>query len=342
MASRKEVADLAGVSEATVSRVLNGVGPMKEETRLRVLEAAKQLDYQINAVAQSFALRRSGNLGVVVPFVPKVHLFSTYYFSEILSGIGETVRQKGYGLLLLFRNPQEEMDYVSLYRSHKVDACIVLGASDLPAETRGLKLLDAERLPFCVVNQRYEDMSVHEVDANHEEGSYAAVRHLLSQGMRRIAFLNGSMQFSNSRDRLAGYRRAMEEAGISIHPSHILEGNYSRTSGFQAASRIAELMGELDAVFAANDRMAIGLMQGLRELGIVPGRDLAVMGYDDSDAARMTDPSLSSVHVPFFDMGRLAAEQLLQRLSSDHAEEMFREKLQTHVVVRKSSIRATK
>lgn len=341
MATRKEVADLAGVSEATVSRVLNGVGPVKEETKRRVLDAAKRLNYQINAIAQSFALRRSGNLGVVVPYVPKVHLFSTYYFSEILSGIGETARRKGCGLLLLFRTPDEEMDYVSLYRSHKVDACIVLGASDLPAEAVGLRRLAAERLPFCVVNQRYDGAGFNEVDADHEEGSYAAVRHLLRQGVRRIAFLNGPAHFSNSRDRLAGYRRAMEEAGFSVNPAHVLEGNYSRTSGYRAAPRILQLRGELDAVFAANDRMAIGLMQGLRELGLVPGRDLAIMGYDDSDAARMTDPPLSSVHVPFFDMGRLAAERLLSCLppkDKSFSPGPFREILRTHVVIRKSSV----
>src|SRR6187455_2583016 len=96
MVTRKEVAELAGVSEATVSRVFNDVGPMKAETRRKVLQAARQLGYHPNAIASSFARRKSGNLGVVLPFVPKVHVFSTYYFSEILSGIGETVKEKNY------------------------------------------------------------------------------------------------------------------------------------------------------------------------------------------------------------------------------------------------------
>ncbi|UUZ83535.1 LacI family transcriptional regulator [Paenibacillus sp. P26] len=130
--TRKEVAELAGVSEATVSRVFNGVGPMKEETKQRVLQATKTLNYHPNAIAQSFARRRAGNLGIVLPYVPKVHIFSTYYFSEVLSGIGEKVKEKEYDMLLMFRSPGEESDYSSLFRSQKVDACIILGATDTP------------------------------------------------------------------------------------------------------------------------------------------------------------------------------------------------------------------
>ena len=154
VASRKEVAELAGVSEATVSRVLNGVGPVREETRRRVLEAARKLNYQIHALAASFARGRSGNLGVVLPHVPKVRLFSTYYFSEMLDGIGEAVRERGMGLLLLYRRPQEPFDYVPLFRSVRIDACIVLGASSLPEEEAGIRAMADEGLPFCLIDHR--------------------------------------------------------------------------------------------------------------------------------------------------------------------------------------------
>lgn len=316
MASRQDVAKLARVSEATVSRVLNGVGPVKEETRRRVLEAAERLGYQPSAIAQSFARGRSGNLGVILPHVPKVHLFSTYYFSEILSGIGDAVRAEGYDLLLLFRSPDEALDYSLLFRRQKVDALVILGARDQPFERGELARLDAGGLPFAVVGQRFGQWPYAEIDADHVAGSREAVRHLIALGRRRIAVLNGPAEYSNSRDRLHGYRQAMAEAGLDAGAPPAFAGNYSRTSGREVAPAIAAACrrGELDAVFAANDRMAIGLMQGLREAGLVPGRDLAVVGYDDSDAARVTDPPLTSVHVPFHDMGRLAAERLIARL----------------------------
>ncbi|MBW7460205.1 LacI family transcriptional regulator, partial [Paenibacillus sepulcri] len=153
---RREVARLAGVSEATVSRVLNGVGPVKEDTRERVLAAARQLNYVPSALAQRFARSKSGNLGVILPLLPKVNLFSTYYFSEILSGIGVTAKERGYDLLLLFRKPDESRDYANLFRTQKVDGCIILGAQDVPGERAALAELQEGNYPFCLVNQRFD------------------------------------------------------------------------------------------------------------------------------------------------------------------------------------------
>lgn len=314
---------------------------MKEETKQRVLDAAKTLNYHPNAIAQSFARGRSGNLGVVLPYVPKVHLFSTYFFSEILSGIGAKVKEKGYDLLLMLRSPDEESDYIDMFRAQKVDACIILGATDTPRELEQLKRLEAGGHPFCLVNQHFSGERFSEVDADHQGGSYKAVRHLLDKGYRRIAFLNGSPQYSSSGDRLQGYQQAMREAGLEPGGEDATtaylyyEGNYSRTSGYQAAARLYEYRHQIDAVFAANDRMAIGLMQGLRELGWEAGRDFAVVGYDNSDAARVTDPPLTSVAVPFYEMGALAAERLLDRLNGGAADS-FRIKVDTELVVRQS------
>nr|WP_330164573.1 LacI family DNA-binding transcriptional regulator [Paenibacillus validus] len=345
--TRKEVAILAGVSEATVSRVFNGVGPMREKTKQRVLEAAETLNYHPNAIAQNFARRRSGNIGVVLPYVPKVHIFSTYYFAEVLSGIGEQARNSGYDMLLMFRTPGEENDYSRLFRSHKVDACILLGATDTAQERAELAKLHENGFPYCVVNQHFPGAEFNLVDADHVEGSYQAVRHLIAGNCRHIAFLNGSVQYSNSGDRWLGYLRAMKEAGLlEAHvniPAEMpaglyYEGNYSRTSGYKAASAMAPHMERIDAVFASNDRMAIGLIQGLREHGFQPGRDYAIIGYDDSDAARVTDPPLSSVAVPFFEMGRIAAEQVIGRLNADDNVRMkpIGVKLDTRLVVRRS------
>lgn len=337
MSTRKEVARQAGVSEATVSRVLNGVTPMKESTRKRVLEAAERLGYHLNAVASSFARGRSGNLGVVMTHMPKVHLVSTYYFSEILSGIGEAVHAKGYGLLLLFRNPAETYDYVSLFRTQRADAAIILGSTSLPADLESIRSVAADQLPCCVIDQRYDGIGISTVGANHVEGAYRAVRHLLDKGYRRIGFLNGSPQFSNSADRMTGYRKALTEAGIPMDDSLLYAGNYSRKSGYMAASSVFADLGKLDAMFVANDRMAVGLMQGLRERGCELPRDLPIVGYDDSDIASMTEPLLTTMHTPFYEMGRLAAERLLTTLSSENGKyETFLEMLEPTLVVRKS------
>ncbi|SDO81702.1 transcriptional regulator, LacI family [Paenibacillus sp. yr247] len=337
MVTRKEVAELARVSEATVSRVFNGLGPMKPATRERVLAAAKQLDYHPNAIAQSFARRRSGNLGVVLPYMPKVHLFSAYYFAEILSGIGEQVREQGYDMLLSLLKPDESLDYTRLYRSQKVDACVILGSIDTPQQRQSLEQLQDQGLPFCLVNQRFEGLSFHEVDADHVEGSYQAVRHLQDEGYRKIAFLNGSPHYSNSGDRLQGYMKAMCDAGLEVLPELLLEGNYSRKSGYEAADQLWEHREQVEAIFAANDRMAIGLMQGLRERGWIAGRDFAVVGCDDSDAAKLSDPPLSSINVPFYEMGKEAARGVLAGVLHGEGANNPRIKLPTRLVVRQSS-----
>jgi LacI family transcriptional regulator len=311
--SRKEVAKLAGVSEATVSRVLNSVGPIKQETRERVHQAAKQLGYVPNALAQQFARRKSGNVGVILPVVPKVHLFSTYYFSEILSGIGEVSQRCGYDLLLIFREPDGERDYAKLFRTQKIDACIILGSQNIPEERAALTELKEQGFPFCLVNQRFDDAPFEAVDADHVTGSCEAVLQLIAAGAQQIAFVNGPAEFSNSLDRLKGYQTALAQAGLTYREQLVYTGNYSRKSGYELAGELAKLIvrGKVNAVFAANDRMAIGVMQRLRESGLEPGRDYLLVGYDDSDGSRITSPRLSTVAVPFYEMGRLAAARLL-------------------------------
>ncbi|GGF68573.1 LacI family transcriptional regulator [Paenibacillus albidus] len=340
IASRQEVAKLAGVSEATVSRVLNNVGPLKEETKERVLAAARQLGYTPSSLARSFARQRSGNLGVVMPYLPKARLFSAYYFSEILSGIGSKAREEGNDLLMLFRDPAEVMDYSGLFRMRKIDACIVLGAKEDPAEVAALRNLKEEGHSFCLINQHFEGEDFPEVDADHIDGSYQAVIHLLEQGFRKIAFLNGPEVYSNSRDRLTGYTRALAAKGLLPEPSLQFRGNFSRTSGLAAAREVVANLGQIDAVFAANDRMAIGLQQGLRELGIPGAQMPAIIGYDDSEAAELTTPSLSSVRVPFFKLGELAAFKVLEMTAvrdTETSSRATRIQLPTELIVRASS-----
>ncbi|MCM3172180.1 MULTISPECIES: LacI family DNA-binding transcriptional regulator [unclassified Paenibacillus] len=346
VASRKEVAELAGVSEATVSRVLNGVGPIKEETKRKVLQAAEQLGYVPSALARSFARSKSGNLGVVMPYVPKAHLFSAYFFSEMLSGIGNKARESGMDLLVMFRTPDEVMNYTDLFRRQKIDACIILGARDDPGELAALQQLHQEGHPFCVMNQHFAGQSFVEVDADHIEGSRQAIRHLTDQGYRKIAFLNGPDSYSNSQERLQGVQMGMQEAQMELDSSLLLKGNYSRRSGLEVAGHIADRLHEIDAVFAANDRMAIGVMHGLRERGISVQDFPAFVGYDDSDAAEMAVPPLTSVRVPFYEMGELAARKLIdEKVGSQPANVSSlssvstRHLLPTELIVRASSIR---
>lgn len=336
MSKRKLVAELAGVSEATVSRVMSGVGPVREATRRRVLEAAERIGYTPSAIARSFVLQRSENIGVSLPVLPKVRLFSAYYFSEILSGIGQEVERRGYSLLVQFRQAGDEPRYETAFHKRKIDALIVLGTKDAEEDWRALSALEEQGYPFCIVGARTEQ-PYSQVDADHVKGSREAVRHLIASGYRRIAFVNGPSEYSNSRDRLQGVKEALAEAGLD-QPALLLQGNYSRKSGYELAKQLYEARHAYDAIFAANDRMAVGLMQGLGELGMKAGRDYGLVGYDDSETSRVTDPPMTTVHVPFFEMGRLAATRLLDRLGDEiESDYPFVERLETELIVRQSS-----
>lgn len=251
-------------------------------------------------------------------------------------------------LLVMFRTPGEVMNYTDLFRRQKVDACIILGARDDHEELAAMQQLHQEGHPFCVMNQHFEGQSFTEVDADHVEGSRLAIRHLTDQGYRKIAFLNGPDSYSNSQERMEGVRLGLQEAGMELDPSLLLEGNYSRRSGIEAAAIVADRLHEIDAVFAANDRMAIGVMHGLRERGIRVEDFPAFVGYDDSDAAEMAVPPLSSVRVPFFEMGELAASKLMHGSVGDTHKannsvvavtESARALLPTELIIRASSIR---
>lgn len=318
LANRKDVAKLAGVSEATVSRVFNNIGPLREETKQKVISAAEELNYLPNAIAQSFARGKSNNIGVIVPYLPKVNLMSTHYFSELVSGIGAKLGDMGYGLLLLFQSPNEPRDYVQLFRSQRVDGCLILGSKNIPGEMEALGQLHQLNLPYCLLNQTFTEASFHSIDADHFSGSLTAVKSLLNKGHEKVIFLNGPHEFSNSTERLQGYMEALIQAGKEPKEEFIFRGNYSRKSGFQAANVIAPLLKDIHAVYAANDRMAIGLMQALNIQGFQAGRDYALIGYDDSEITRMTSPPLSTVKVPLFEMGYLAAERVIQLISNDY------------------------
>jgi LacI family transcriptional regulator len=217
----------------------------------------------------------------------------------------------------------------------KVDGILVLGAKDDDADA--LRALQRQGWPFCVVGQRF-DAAYDRVDADHATGGKLVAEHLLAAGAKRIALVNGPASYSNSVDRRDGFVDRMRESGVALDPSLEFEGNYSRKSGYALAERLYERRGDFDAVFASNDRMAIGLMQGLKERGLRAGAQYALVGYDDSDASRTTDPPLTTVHVPFFEMGFRAAERLLDVIAGDNEEAgPLAERLETKLVTRESS-----
>ena len=329
-ASIKEVALKAGVSVATVSRVINGTGPVAAETRQRIQDAIDKLRYVPHGAARSLITNQTDTVGVLLP-----DLYGEF-FSEVIRGIDHAARGSGYHVLVSgFHSDRAEIEAVLRAMRGRVDGLIVL-SPDVDAQTLQRNL--PETLPVVLLNTRVdgEGTSFDAIRVDNYGGAYAMVRHLAALGHSRIALIRGPEENVDARERLRGYRDALRSLGAGLFPAVEIEGDFSEESGYRAGQRLLEMKPRPTAVFAANDSMAIGCLFALREAGVRVPEDMALAGFDDIPIARYLSPPLSSVHVPIAELGTRAMERLLHALASKNAHERRQETVPTTVVVRGS------
>lgn len=338
-ATIRDVAAHAGVSVATVSRVLSGAYQPPAETRDRVMEAVRQLDYVISSRTQTSL---AGTIAVVM------NSMTSEFFMNIAAGVEEQAIAAGRVCLVSSTrsDAERELSLINLLRQRGVDAVILIGGIRETAGHRsrlarlaGALHRSGARLVFCGrpwLGSRDAPITV--VDHDAESGAYAATSYLLSAGHRRIAHLGGPNDYSTAERRAAGYRRALQEFGIEPDPALISTGGMGRESGHKEAARI---LAETDAtaVFAVNDVVAAGAVAAARDAGrAVPG-DLSVVGFDDVSLAQELWPPLTTVHVPQRELGREAARRAIYPADDESAAEHVT--LGTHIVVRQSVSQAT-
>jgi LacI family transcriptional regulator len=295
-ATIRDVARAADVSVATVSRVYNGIEAVTGATRERVLAAAAALDYVPHSGARSLSMRRTDTIGVILP---DLH---GEFFSELIRGIDVATRARGLHLLLSHSHgdPNEATAVLRAMRS-RVDAMIVMSPY---ADEEVLAAALSGRMPLVMLGGAASGGHPRLAIDNHV-GAFQMTAHLLAAGHRRIAFVAGPPGNIEAVQRLAGYREALASHGEVIE--QVVQGDFTEQSGMAAVSLLAA--GAMpDAIFAANDMMAVGCLQGLRGLGLkVPG-DVALAGFDDIPISRFLDPPLTTVGVPIAELGRQAVE----------------------------------
>jgi LacI family transcriptional regulator len=326
----RDVARLAGVSVATVSRVFSRKDPVREETRRRILAVAAELRYSPHGAARSLTTERTETIGVLLP---EIH---GEFFSELIRGIDRAARRRGYHVLVSSSHSERsEVEAVLRTIRGRVDGLILM-SPDLDAEALVAHL--PPRLPTICLNCRGSAL-LPAISIDNYGGATAMVGHLAGRGYRRIALLGGPRRNFDARERRRGYRAALQSAGLANEPELELRGDFSEGSGYRAGQRLARLAELPDAVFAANDTMAIGCLAALREAGLaVPGR-IAVAGFDDIPIARFTSPPLSTVRVPIDALGNRAFDRLLQAMTSRTAptdSPPDSETLATELVIRES------
>jgi LacI family transcriptional regulator len=326
----REVADRAGVSIATVSRVLNGRGDVSDETRELVSRVIRDHGYTANRSARGLSAGRTDLVGVLVPLVYPA------YFSAILAGAAEALAEHELRLVLSPTGHQHDREVSLLDRlmGGLTDGALIVLPEESSEELE--RLLD-NGYRFVVVDPLMPlDERIPSVSAAHTSGAHQAMRHLLALGHRRIAAITGPRGWVATEDRRRGYHAALAAAGILPPPELEVEADFEIAGGVQAAGRLLDLPEPPTAIFAFNDNLAIGAIQAARARGRRVPDDLSVVGFDDIEHATIVTPPLTTVRQPLAEMGRTAVSLLVRLLERQRFETLHLE-LATRLVVREST-----
>jgi LacI family transcriptional regulator len=326
----KDVAKAANVSVASVSRALNGSGSVTEATRQLVLETARALRYVPHSGARSLSTSRTNTIGVVLP-----DLYGEF-FSELIRGIDVAARRRGLHLLVSSSHGDAAEAGAALRAmSGRVDGLIVM-SPHVDAGFLAANLPDT--LPIVLLNTHDAGHHCSSLAIDNYGGASAMVQHLVEMGHRRIVMITGPANNFESEERLRGFRETIARLVPDHDPNdlEVLHGDFSEESGYRAGHQLQALKRLPDAVFAANDMMAIGCLFALGEAGLRVPRDIALAGFDDIPTARFVTPPLTTVRVRIAEMGSRALETLAFQVENPDGTKRSNQVLQTELVVRRS------
>ncbi|OXM15814.1 catabolite control protein A [Paenibacillus herberti] len=325
-----DVAREAGVSMATVSRVVNNNPNVKPQTRKKVYEAIERLGYRPNAVARGLASKKTTTVGVVIPDI------SNSNFAEVARGIEDIANMYHYNIILCNadKRKDKEIRVINTLLEKQVDGLLFMGGAVTEEHVQAFKTAN---VPVVLCATTDEENKIPSVDINHEEAAYDAVNVLLSQGHKDIAMISGTLQDpSNGYARYYGFKRAMEEAGIPEREEFVRVGNYRYESGVEAMNYFLDQDKHPTAVFAATDEMAIGAIHAIQDKGLRVPEDISVISVDNSRMASMVRPQLSAVAQPMYDIGAVSMRLLTKLMKKEQVEEI--KVILPHEVVKRQSV----
>jgi LacI family transcriptional regulator len=329
MTTIQDVARLAGVAPITVSRVFNNSGYVTEKVRNRVQDAIVALGYVPNTLARSLRSRRTNTLALVLSDI------TNPFFTTVARGVGDAAGDAGFMVIVCNTDEQEaeEQKYVHMLLQKRVDGVLLVPAR---SAADSLKWVEAQQTPAVILDRRVENAHADVVRCDSETGAYQLGRLLTDLGHRAIALLAGPVGVSTSDDRVTGFWRALEEAGAS-QESRVYHGEFTQQSGRSMTGLALSDATRPTALFAANNFIAIGALQGLRDLGCRVPEDVALVGFDDLPPALVTFPFLTVAAQPAYEMGVRAVELLVARLQSEAPGPFQEVVLPTELIIRQSS-----
>lgn len=325
-----DVAKYAGVGSITVSRVINNSGYISPETRERVRKAIVELGYVPNTLARSLRSRRTNTVGLIITDI------TNPFFTTLARGVEDAANEAGY--TVIFCNTDEdaakEEKYLNVLLQKQVDG-LLLVPTHRSLDT--IRQVVKRGTPVVVLDRRIPEVDVDTVRCDSIDGAYQLTKYLISLGHRQIAVMSGAVGVSTADDRVAGYRKALDEYGITILDQYILRGEFTPDSGYSMTKQAINLPPRPTALIAANNFITIGAMKALQEVGIEVPEDMALVGFDDLPPAIVTFPFFTVVFQPAYDMGTRAMELLLKRLNEKEMEVKQELILPTQLILRHSS-----
>ncbi|MFC5470283.1 LacI family DNA-binding transcriptional regulator [Cohnella suwonensis] len=324
-----DVAKKSGLSVVTVSRVLNNSSSVRQSNREKVLQAMRELDYHPNASARSLARGKTGIIGLTLTTL------HDSFLDAVVKEVNDRLAGHGYFLALSISNRYDDAFHRSLFQEDRVDGIILLSPLE---EDEYVMELKKKKIPFIMIDNSQRNSSVTSVIVDNYKGGYEATKHLIELGHTEIAHIGGSSSFLSSKERERGFLFALEEAGLT--PYSIEKGTFEISSGYRIAKQWIESGKMPSAVFAADDYIALGVMDACKNEGIRIPRDLSIVGFDDQVLASELRPMLTTMRQPAEKIGSAAVELLLG-VMNDSAKRSVTIQMEPELIVRESTARKT-
>jgi DNA-binding LacI/PurR family transcriptional regulator len=326
----KDVAKKAGVSIASVSRVINDSKPVSPELRERILNVIEQTGYKPNAMARGLKIKASGLIGLITPDI------ENGTFAELVKGIEEVIEENSMNLIVSNSKGEveKELKALHIFKEQQIDGIIFSGVK---FTEKHKKYFERYQVPTVVVSQKFPGSGLPSVTIDNIEAAYQAVKYLIDKNHKNIAVIHGPLyDRSSGEERLIGYQKALKEAGISITKEYITQGDFTIKSGYQAMEKIIKNSVKMPtAVFAASDRMAIGALDACLDNGYIVPEDISIMGFDDIELAEIVRPKLTTMSIDHSRLGKKVIEILLDRIKNNNENDRAYE-LDFHLVERGS------
>lgn len=325
----EDIARMAHVSRSTVSRVINGDTNVNEETRKKVEDVIRRLNFQPNIAARSLAAGRTGIVGLVIP-AGVTAIFTDPYFPQLIQGIMKACNASDHSVMLWLTEADYERRVIRQILYGGLLSGVIIASN--PIDDPVLQALHKSKMPFVLIG-RHPTLDVNYVDVDNFNGGREATLHLLRLGRQRVATITGPQNMIAGIDRYQGYCQALQALDRPLQPELVVEGDFTEESGYLGMRTL--LPHKPDAVFVANDTMAIGALRALYEAGVSVPQQIALVGYDDMPAAAHLNPPLTTVRQPIGKLGAAAMEMLLEVIRQPKSPTSHRV-LQTELIVRRS------